>query len=193
MSYCPNINTKEFKEMEASLGKEVATTVWFNNNGNHIDMDRNGKPSQLFKDAVSFYGSRSEAIKIKAQIFTKSYLANDNWINNKTEPTIMDMDPDFNSVETFRIEHEGIIKLDEAKTWLEQRGIPFNSATQIVEIANHIPAYAAGSYTDGLVYLSLNSPIGTAYHEAFHAAFSGFLTPAKRKKILKLAKERYYT
>ena len=34
MSFCPNVNTPEFKEMESVFGREIATRIWVENKGN---------------------------------------------------------------------------------------------------------------------------------------------------------------
>lgn len=57
------------------------------------------------------------------------------------------------------------------------------------EAGNPIDAY--GEFRDGILYISSQSPAGTAYHEAFHYVTDMLLSDADRTTMFKAAKERY--
>jgi len=48
-----------------------------------------------------------------------------------------------------------------------------------------------GYFVDQVIYLAENSPIGTAYHEAFHAVFRTYLNDNQISHYLQQAKEQY--
>ena len=84
MIFCPNKNDKDFKELQAVVGK-AATAIWSENNGNPIHLNKEGKPSKLFNDLLEITGNRKKAIEIKAKTFTEQFK---NWYKGAGEPTV---------------------------------------------------------------------------------------------------------
>ena len=82
------------------------------------------------------------------------------------------------------------IDLDDAKEWLESRGIPFDMSEQTIEIAKGMPSGTEGLFSEGVVYLSKYATKGTEYHEAFHAVFRMFLTDQQQDAILAESKKQ---
>jgi hypothetical protein len=82
------------------------------------------------------------------------------------------------------------IDLDDAKEWLESRGIPFDMSEQTIEIAKGMPSGTEGLFSEGVVYLSQYATKGTEYHEAFHAVFRMFLTDQQQDAILAESKKQ---
>jgi hypothetical protein len=82
------------------------------------------------------------------------------------------------------------IDLDDAKQWLESRGLPFNMAEQTIEIAKGMPSGTEGLFSEGVIYLSKYATKGTEYHEAFHAVFRMFLTDEQQDAILAESKKQ---
>ena len=76
------------------------------------------------------------------------------------------------------------IDLDDAKEWLESRGIPFDMSEQTIEIAKGMPYGTEGLFSEGVIYLSQYATKGTEYHEAFHAVFRMFLTDEQQQELL---------
>lgn len=85
---CPNLNNKkvkkEFEELVSAVGEVAAYDIWNQNNGNSIDKAPNGAESKLFSDLLSYYnGDRNNAIKAKAQVYSKSFKNwFGDWLNN---------------------------------------------------------------------------------------------------------------
>jgi hypothetical protein len=73
MSFCPNINLPEYKEMSSIFGDEIATRLWVINNGNPISEAPNGKPSILFQKFMNEGLSRKQAFQYKSRIYTKPF------------------------------------------------------------------------------------------------------------------------
>lgn len=48
-----------------------------------------------------------------------------------------------------------------------------------------------GYFRDGILYINSNSPIGTAYHEAFHYVTDALLDESERKMLFEEAEKRY--
>lgn len=82
------------------------------------------------------------------------------------------------------------IDLDDAKEWLESRGIPFDMSEQTIEIAKGMPSGTEGLFSEGVIYLSQYATKGTEYHEAFHAVFRMFLTDQQQDAILAESKKQ---
>lgn len=82
------------------------------------------------------------------------------------------------------------IDLDDAKQWLEARGLPFDMAKQTIEIAKGIPFGHEGLFKDGVIYLSQFGTKGAEYHEAFHAVFRMFLTDEQQDAIIAESKKQ---
>ncbi len=82
------------------------------------------------------------------------------------------------------------IDLDDAKEWLESRGIPFDMSEQTIEIAKGMPYGTEGLFSEGVIYLSQYATKGTEYHEAFHAVFRMFLTDQQQDAILAESKKQ---
>ncbi len=79
MAYCPNKNSNEYKEMKSTLGEDLTHYIWNENNGNPIHKAPNGKESKLFNDLVEQLGSKEEAIKAKARVYSKEFR---NWFGD---------------------------------------------------------------------------------------------------------------
>jgi len=82
------------------------------------------------------------------------------------------------------------IDLDDAKQWLESRGLSFDMAQQTIEIAKGMPHGVEGLFSEGVIYLSKYATKGTEYHEAFHAVFRMFLTDEQQDAILAESKKQ---
>lgn len=53
------------------------------------------------------------------------------------------------------------------------------------------PVAAYGAYRDGILYISEDAPVGTAYHESFHYVVDRLLSDKEREEMLAVAKEKY--
>jgi hypothetical protein len=93
MSFCPNVNSKEFKELENVVGTANAYFIWDANKGNPIDLTSEGETSSLFNGLVQATGSREDAILAKSFIYTNEFKE---WWNSDSEPklNIKDVDGD---------------------------------------------------------------------------------------------------
>lgn len=56
---------------------------------------------------------------------------------------------------------------------------------------NGNPVKAFGMFKNGVLYISSNSPMGTAYHEAFHYMTSFLLDDAGKERLLEVAREQF--
>lgn len=70
------------------------------------------------------------------------------------------------------------------------RVIIVNGLIKTVDEANN-PIDAYGEFRDGILYISNQSPAGTAYHEAFHYVTDMLLSDSDRVRMFNEAKERY--
>lgn len=73
MDFCININSNDYKEMSSLFGEDLTYFLWNNNGGNPLDFTPTGEPSKLFKDLLDLTGSREQAMKLKAQTFSKAF------------------------------------------------------------------------------------------------------------------------
>lgn len=83
---CPNMSNpdvaREFNELKAATSERAAYAIWSLNNGNGIDKAPNGAESKLFNDLLEHYGDRTEAIRAKAKMYSKSFR---NWFGDWIE------------------------------------------------------------------------------------------------------------
>ena len=88
--FCPNKNSKQWKELE-KLMPNSANLLWTLNNGNPLDMAPNGAESKLFSDLLQQYnGDRNAAIVAKADI-----ISNPNYTMNGDE------EPELSTVQSY--------------------------------------------------------------------------------------------
>ena len=74
MSFCPNKNLPEFKEMSSIFGEEMATRLWVSNKGFPLTEATNGEPSKLFQQFINDGLTREEALKYKARLHTVDFI-----------------------------------------------------------------------------------------------------------------------
>lgn len=91
--YCPNKNTEDFKKMSSVLGDEVATSVWYSNQGQPVWNTKEGIPSKLYIDLQSLPGVSNDedtVMAMKSRMYTKSYKAHqaNKGISIEQEPTV---------------------------------------------------------------------------------------------------------
>lgn len=77
---------------------------------------------------------------------------------------------------------------DEAKSYLESKGIPVTVYDDMLQIGN---AVAHGYVANSAVNLWRNATEGTQYHEEFHYVFRHIMNDAAREQIYKAAEEEY--
>ena len=82
--YCPNKNSKEFKEMASIFGENMTYYLWNANNGNPLDMAPNGAISGCFQSLLDTYkGDRKQAFIAKSKLYMPSFIHQfGNWLNN---------------------------------------------------------------------------------------------------------------
>lgn len=87
--YCPNKNTEEFKRMSSVLGDQIATSVWFSNQGQPIWNTKEGEVSPLWNELLAYPGVTSEAtaMEIKSRMYTKTFMSNQSAQGKTGEPT----------------------------------------------------------------------------------------------------------
>lgn len=77
MAICPNLSNpqirKDFFELEAVVGENLAYYFWDINNGYSIDKDSKGNRNQLFVDVLDSTGDRTKAIQIAAVALGEKY------------------------------------------------------------------------------------------------------------------------
>lgn len=97
MSNCPNKNSKEYQDMEAALGRNIAHYIWNRNNNHPINKDPEGNNSELFDELTTIFPNDiRRAIQEKAKIFTNSYIDNykdwvKDYIETEEEPMVNDI------------------------------------------------------------------------------------------------------
>jgi len=73
MSFCPNKNLPEYKEMQSIFGEEIATRLWVINKGNPLTEAPNGNTSMLFQKFMDEGLSRKQAFQYKSRLYTKPF------------------------------------------------------------------------------------------------------------------------
>lgn len=95
MSFCPNKNTPEFKQMSAALGDVAATACWYENQGHPIWETNTGEPSPLWNELIQTQdvSNGATAMQIKQHMYTKSFKASQAGyqLNIYGEPTLADL------------------------------------------------------------------------------------------------------
>lgn len=102
MLICPNFSDKnvlrEFNELKELVGEVGAYHIWSEQNGNPIDQTKDGKPSKLFSDLLTYYnGDRAAAIRAKAKTFTetfKEWFEGSTAVDQNGEPIVTEFDGD---------------------------------------------------------------------------------------------------
>jgi hypothetical protein len=61
--------------------------------------------------------------------------------------------------------------------------VPIRVVKDLIKVAQDGGFYAVGTFHKGLITLYENAPIGTVYHEAFHAVFRMMLSANERKQV----------
>lgn len=79
MIHCP-IPTKEYKEHERILGKDVALYYWNANNGHPLNLDKNGLQSELFDRLYSIF-SYDEAYRNASKFYSVDFIENNKEFN----------------------------------------------------------------------------------------------------------------
>ena len=90
----------------------------------------------------------------------------------------------------FRLRPESKQRLneEEAKAWLQARGIPVEMYSHVMRIGNGV---AHGYMEAAGVHLWTQGEVGTEYHEGFHYVFRTMLTDKQRDALYKEAAKRY--
>lgn len=85
--FCPNKNSKEYKEMASIFGDNVTYYLWNANNGNPLDMAPNGAVSSCFQSLLDMYkGDRKEAFIAKAKLYMPSFIHQfGNWLSKDSD------------------------------------------------------------------------------------------------------------
>ena len=82
-SFCPNINSPDYKLLSSVIGDDLAHKVYEANKGNSIDLAPNGKPSILFNELLKYTRNYNIAATIKSNIYWSGFTNKfGDWIND---------------------------------------------------------------------------------------------------------------
>ena len=74
---CPNLSDpvirKQFNELKLALGEPIAYYIWDKNQGQPLDLNSDGTPSDLFNQMLDLTGDRKKTIQALALTFSNKY------------------------------------------------------------------------------------------------------------------------